>query len=64
VEKASRALRGRLNVSLVRDKTGGLSVDALRRIGVARISVGPQLMQRTSGAVAEEAKRILARESV
>jgi 2-methylisocitrate lyase-like PEP mutase family enzyme len=55
VEKASRALRGRLNVSLVRDKTGGLSVDALRRIGVARISVGPQLMQRTSGAVAEEA---------
>jgi 2-methylisocitrate lyase-like PEP mutase family enzyme len=64
VEKASRALRGRLNVSLVRDKTGGLSVDALRRIGVARISVGPQLMQRTSGAVAEEAKRILAGESV
>ncbi|KAF2796254.1 PEP phosphonomutase-like protein [Melanomma pulvis-pyrius CBS 109.77] len=64
VEKASKALGGRLNVSLKRIVPGGLTVKELREIGVARISVGPQLMLRTQGAVAEEARRVLEGEGV
>ncbi|KAL1597819.1 hypothetical protein SLS60_008306 [Paraconiothyrium brasiliense] len=62
VEKEAKELGGRLNVSLVRVVPGGLTVDELREIGgvgVARISVGPQLMMRSVGAVAEEAGKIL-----
>lgn len=65
IQKASKALGGRLNVSLIRVKPGGLTVKQLSEdIGVARISVGPQLMLRTAGAVAEEASKILAGEVV
>lgn len=64
VEKAVEALEGRLNVLLVRMKSGGLSVEQLKQIGVARISVGPQLMLRTIGAVGEEARAILNGEGV
>jgi 2-methylisocitrate lyase-like PEP mutase family enzyme len=59
IEKASKELGGRLNVILVRVMPGGLTVKELSDIGVARISVGPQLMLRTVAAVAEEAKKIL-----
>jgi 2-methylisocitrate lyase-like PEP mutase family enzyme len=64
VVKATDALEGKLNVILVRMKPGGLSVDELRKIGVARISVGPQLMMRTAGRVGEEATSILNGEEV
>lgn len=60
VERAVRELDGRLNVILQRMTPGGLTVDELKEIGVARISVGPQLMLRTKGCVGEEAERILA----
>jgi 2-methylisocitrate lyase-like PEP mutase family enzyme len=59
VEKAVEALEGKLNVLLVRMKPGCLSVEELRTVGVARISVGPQLMFRTMGAVGDEARNIL-----
>ena len=58
VEKASKALGGRLNVILVKIMPGGLKVGDLRKIGVARISVGPQLMLLTQAAVAKEATGI------
>lgn len=64
VEKASRELGGRLNVSLIRIVPGGLTVQELSKIGVARISVGPQIMMRTVGAVAEEARKVLAGEGL
>lgn len=64
VEKVCRALDGRLNVLLVRMKAGGLTVEELRKIGVARISVGPQLMYRTRLALEEEAKAILGGQGV
>jgi hypothetical protein len=46
---------------LVRE-AGGLTVGELREIGgvgVARISVGPQIMMRSVGAITEEAGKIL-----
>ncbi|KAF2188088.1 carboxyphosphonoenolpyruvate phosphonomutase-like protein [Zopfia rhizophila CBS 207.26] len=58
-----KAFKGQLNVILVRLLPGGLTVDELKEIGVARISIGPQLMWKTSGLVAEEAGRILAGEA-
>ncbi|CAO2654786.1 Nn.00g115190.m01.CDS01 [Neocucurbitaria sp. VM-36] len=64
VEKAVEALDGKLNVILVRMKPGGLSVKELCEIGVARISVGPQLMLRTAGSVGEEAAKVLSGEGV
>ncbi|PVI03506.1 PEP phosphonomutase-like protein [Periconia macrospinosa] len=64
VEQAATELGGRLNVSMARVRTGGLGVQELRDIGVARISVGPQLMMRTIGAVAEEAEKIYRGEPV
>lgn len=66
VERAVKALDGRLNVLLMM-KAEGLSVKELSEIGgigVARISIGPQLMIRTSGRVGEEAERILSGEKV
>jgi len=59
VEKAVKGLDGRLSVILVRVLPGGLSVADLKKIGVARISIGPQLMMRTVGAVSEEAGKVL-----
>lgn len=64
VERATQAMDGRLNVILVRMKPDGLSIKELSEIGVARISVGPQLMRRTVGAITEEAKRILGGDGV
>ncbi|KAF1939066.1 PEP phosphonomutase-like protein [Clathrospora elynae] len=64
IEEATKVLKGRLNVILVRMAPGGLSVKELGEIGVSRISVGPQLMIRTSGAVAEEANAILEGQSI
>ncbi|KAF2265761.1 PEP phosphonomutase-like protein [Lojkania enalia] len=64
VEEASKALAGRLNVSMIRILPGGLTVKDLSEIGVARISVGPQLMLKTAGFVGQEAKKILGGEPV
>lgn len=64
VTKATKALGGKLNVILKRSAPGGLSIKELGEIGVARISVGPQLMLRTAGGVGEEATRILNDEAV
>jgi 2-methylisocitrate lyase-like PEP mutase family enzyme len=67
VEKAAKALGGRLNVILIRmgpdgKPAEGLSVEDLRKIGVSRISVGPQLMKWIARKVGEEGGRILAGE--
>lgn len=59
VEKAARALDGRLNVILVRGKAGGLSVKEIGELGVARISIGPALMRWSSEQIGQEAQRIL-----
>lgn len=62
VERLTRELEGRVNVSLVRVVPGCLSVGDLREIGgvgVARISLGPQLMMRSVGAITEEAGKVL-----
>ena len=62
VEQLAQELGGRLNVILVRVAPGGLTVKELSKIGdvgVARISVGPQLMLRSVGAVGVEAGKIL-----
>ncbi|KAH7398301.1 PEP phosphonomutase-like protein [Pyrenochaeta sp. MPI-SDFR-AT-0127] len=67
VEQAVKALDGKLNVILIRLVPGGLSVKELSEIGgtgVARISVGPQLMLRTAGLIGEEASKILAGEGI
>jgi 2-methylisocitrate lyase-like PEP mutase family enzyme len=48
-----------LNVILIRMDGEGLSVRELGEIGVARISVGPQLMKYAMKMVEEEAGRIL-----
>jgi 2-methylisocitrate lyase-like PEP mutase family enzyme len=58
VERACKALDGRLNVILVRDEKG-LSVEELKRIGVARISLGPYLMRWIVERVKGEAESIL-----
>lgn len=59
VEKVCRAFDGRLNVILIRIREDGLTVKDLEDIGVARISVGPQLMYRSKALLAEEAQKIL-----
>jgi 2-methylisocitrate lyase-like PEP mutase family enzyme len=64
VKKACGELGGMLNVILVRTRSDGLSVEELRKIGVSRISVGPQLMLRTVEGVTNEAKSIHAGEGV
>ena len=63
VKRATEELGGRLNVSLLRRK-GGLSVRELSEIGVARISLGPQLMFGVRGYVESEARKILAGEGM
>lgn len=64
VAQASAALDGRLNVILVRGKKGGLSVQEIGDLGVARISVGPALMRWSAEMIGMEAGRILNGESV
>ncbi|KAF2658743.1 Phosphoenolpyruvate/pyruvate domain-containing protein [Lophiostoma macrostomum CBS 122681] len=64
VERAVRALDGRLNVLLDRMTEGHLTVSELREIGVARISLGPRIMLRTQKVVADEAGAILRGEDV
>ncbi|KAF3033212.1 hypothetical protein E8E12_004838 [Didymella heteroderae] len=59
VKAASEALGGRLNVILVRGKTGGLSVKRIAELGVARISIGPALMRWSAEQIGEEASRVL-----
>lgn len=58
VKRAVEALNGRLNVTLVRGRTGGLSVREIAELGVARISVGPALMRWGVDALKGEASRI------
>jgi 2-methylisocitrate lyase-like PEP mutase family enzyme len=59
VEKVCQAFDGRLNVILDRTREGGLTIKELEDIGVARISVGPQLMRQTAALLASEAQKIL-----
>jgi 2-methylisocitrate lyase-like PEP mutase family enzyme len=59
VSKASKALEGRLNVLLITIQSDGLSVKEIGEVGVCRISVGPQLMLKVMGLLAEEADAIL-----
>lgn len=58
VEKATKALDGKLNVILVRGE-GGLTIRELKEIGVSRISMGPYLMRWVAERVGEEASSIL-----
>jgi 2-methylisocitrate lyase-like PEP mutase family enzyme len=59
VGKVCRAFDGRLNVILDRMSGNGLAIRDLEDIGVARISIGPQLMRRTTVLLAGEAQKIL-----
>jgi 2-methylisocitrate lyase-like PEP mutase family enzyme len=57
------AFEGRLNVSLLIDGVrgkGGLTVKELSKLGVARISVGPQLQLAAMKKLKEEAEKLLA----
>lgn len=58
VKRAVQALDGRLNVTLVWGREGGLSVREITELGVARISVGPALMRWSVEALKGEAKMI------
>lgn len=58
VVRASKALEGRLNVTLIHGRAGGLNVSEIRRLGVARISVGPALMRWSAEAIKGEAEII------
>ncbi|KAF2473900.1 PEP phosphonomutase [Lindgomyces ingoldianus] len=58
VQECCREFGGRLNVSM-KLTPGNLTLEELREIGVARISIGPQLMLKSAGFVAEEARRVL-----
>ncbi|KAF1994775.1 PEP phosphonomutase-like protein [Amniculicola lignicola CBS 123094] len=62
VEALCKAFGGRLNVSLVKIRPGGLTVKELSDIGVARMSIGPQLMLKSQAFVAQEAEKILSGE--
>ncbi|PSN62045.1 Phosphoenolpyruvate/pyruvate domain-containing protein [Corynespora cassiicola Philippines] len=59
VKKASKELEGRLNVSLQVVRPGGLTVGELREIGVARISLGPQVMVKAMEGVKREMEAIV-----
>lgn len=59
VKRAAKALGGRLNVTLIHGREGGLSVGEITELGVARISVGPALMRWSIEALTGEAGRIL-----
>jgi len=62
VVKLTEAFQGRLSVTYIIVMAGGLSVKELKEIGVARISVGPQLMMVAMGHLAEKAKCMLEEE--
>ena len=59
VKRAAQALGGRLNVTLIHGRKGGLSVGEIAELGVARISVGPALMRWSIEALKGEAGGIL-----
>ena len=59
VKRAAKALGGRLNVTLIHGREGGLSVGEITELGVARISVGPALMRWSIETLKGEAGRIL-----
>jgi 2-methylisocitrate lyase-like PEP mutase family enzyme len=59
VKRAAKALGGRLNVTLIHGREGGLSVGEIAELGVARISVGPALMRWSIEALKGEVGRIL-----
>ncbi|KAF3483946.1 PEP phosphonomutase [Arthroderma uncinatum] len=56
VERLSKEFGGMLNVSLL---PGGLTVQELADIGIARISVGPRMWKAAMRAVEEESKKLL-----
>ncbi|KAL2852956.1 phosphoenolpyruvate phosphomutase-domain-containing protein [Aspergillus pseudoustus] len=58
VEKLVAALDGRVNVKLV-IKQGYLTIPELKRIGVARVSMGPELYRAAMRAFEETATRLL-----
>ncbi|KAL4993878.1 phosphoenolpyruvate phosphomutase-domain-containing protein [Aspergillus recurvatus] len=58
VEKLVKAFEGRLNVKLVL-KEGFLTVGELRKLGLARISLGPELYRAAMGAFQERADAVL-----
>ncbi|KAK5940905.1 hypothetical protein PMZ80_007322 [Knufia obscura] len=58
VEKLNEAFQGRLNVVYIMTSADGLRMKELKEIGVARISVGPQLMMVAMGSLAEMANGI------
>jgi 2-methylisocitrate lyase-like PEP mutase family enzyme len=59
VKRAAKALGGRLNVTLIHGREGGLGVGEIAELGVARISVGPALMRWSIEALKGEAGMIL-----
>ncbi|KAJ8118745.1 hypothetical protein OPT61_g354 [Boeremia exigua] len=59
VSRAVEELGGRLNVSLIRGRSGGLSVKEIGELRVARISIGPALMRWGAEQIAGEAQRVL-----
>lgn len=59
VARAAKALNGRLNVTLIHGRPGGLSVREIGELGVARISVGPALMRWSVEAIQGEAASIM-----
>lgn len=59
VKRACQAFNGRLNVILDIKNEDALTIKELEEIGVARISVGPQIMHLMAAGIAQEAQRIL-----
>lgn len=60
VEEMVRAFDGRLNVSMIMSEKG-LNVAQISELGVARISVGPQIQFLAMDTFAREAEKILRR---
>ena len=60
VAEMVRAFDGRLNVSMILSPEG-LNVGQIAKLGVARISVGPQIQFMAMDTFAKEAEKILAR---
>jgi len=59
IERLVGAFDGRLNVALRIGAPGALTVEDLSRIGVARISVGPQIQFAAVNAITDAAKKLL-----
>ncbi|KAL0578794.1 hypothetical protein V5O48_003206 [Marasmius crinis-equi] len=59
IRQLVKAFDGRLSVMMSRKDDGGLSVDELAKLGVARISVGTDFLFQTKAVVKELAKNIL-----